>query len=81
MNAYYREAERRGIAIVYDMEVRDLIVRDSRFISAVAVHHGTSREIAAKAVVVAAGGFESNVGWLREAWGVVADNFLVRGTP
>jgi tricarballylate dehydrogenase len=31
--------------------------------------------------VLAAGGFESNVEWLREAWGDAADNFIIRGTP
>jgi tricarballylate dehydrogenase len=31
--------------------------------------------------VVATGGFESNLEWLREAWGEAADNFLIRGTP
>ena len=38
-------------------------------------------EIHAKAVVAAAGGFESNLDWLRTAWGPAADNFLIRGTP
>jgi tricarballylate dehydrogenase len=32
-------------------------------------------------LVAAAGGFESNLEWLREAWGPPADNFIVRGTP
>jgi tricarballylate dehydrogenase len=32
-------------------------------------------------VVVASGGFESNLEWLREAWGEAAENFLIRGTP
>ena len=36
---------------------------------------------ARKAVVLAAGGFESNLEWLREVWGDAADNFIVRGTP
>jgi tricarballylate dehydrogenase len=31
-------------------------------------------------MVAAAGGFESNLDWLREAWGPRADNFVVRGT-
>src|SRR6185369_5431392 len=37
--------------------------------------------VEAKCVVVACGGFESNLAWLREAWGPAADNFIVRGTP
>ena len=31
--------------------------------------------------MAASGGFESNLAWLREAWGPRADNFIVRGTP
>ena len=30
--------------------------------------------------MIASGGFESNLAWLREAWGPPADNFLIRGT-
>jgi tricarballylate dehydrogenase len=42
--------------------------------------------VTAKTCVLAAGGFESNIAWLREAWGQnargewPADNFLIRGT-
>ena len=32
-------------------------------------------------VVIASGGFEANLDWLRDVWGDVADNFIVRGTP
>ena len=35
----------------------------------------------ARSVVLASGGFESNLEWLREAWGPAAENFIVRGTP
>jgi len=42
---------------------------------------GARHRIRAKALVVACGGFESNLEWLREAWGPPADNFIVRGTP
>jgi tricarballylate dehydrogenase len=35
----------------------------------------------AKVVIAASGGFESNLEWLKEAWGSPADNFLIRGTP
>ena len=28
-----------------------------------------------------AGGFESNIEWLKQYWGEAADNFLIRGTP
>src|SRR5437762_1935130 len=42
---------------------------------------GLEREVRAKTFIAAAGGFESNLQWLREAWGEAADNFIVRGTP
>ena len=39
------------------------------------------RSFARKSLVVASGGFESNLEWLEEAWGPAARNFIVRGTP
>ncbi len=42
---------------------------------------GAPQRIGANALVVAAGGFEANLDWLREAWGDAARNFVVRGTP
>jgi tricarballylate dehydrogenase len=81
LNAYYRAAEELGVEIAYDAEVRHLDIRGGRFVSATVVRHGATHEIRAKAVVAAAGGFESNISWLKEAWGDAADNFLIRGTP
>ncbi len=81
VNAYYRKAEELGIEVAYDTEVRDLNLGDGRIASAIVVQDGSTREVRAKTVVAAAGGFESNLDWLKEAWGDVADNFLVRGTP
>ena len=81
VNAYYRAAESIGIQIEYDAEVHELHIRDGRFISAVAGRRGAHHDLRAKTVVAAAGGFESNYAWLKEAWGDVADNFIVRGTP
>ncbi|MBC5767289.1 FAD-dependent tricarballylate dehydrogenase TcuA [Ramlibacter albus] len=82
VNAYYRSAENLGVQVRYDTPVDSLEIRDGRF---VAVHAGKER-IEGKACVLAAGGFESNLEWLREAWGQnergewPADNFLIRGT-
>jgi len=81
LNAYYRSAEALGVEIRYGCEVVDLAIEDGRFTSATVVEEGERREIRAKTVVAAAGGFESNLAWLKEAWGPVADNFLIRGTP
>jgi tricarballylate dehydrogenase len=82
VNAYYRSAERLGVAIRYEAPVDRIEIEDGRFVAA----YVQGERIAAKACVLAAGGFESNREWLREAWGRntrgewPADNFLIRGT-
>src|SRR5258708_4702150 len=81
VNAYYRAAEALGVEVSYDTEVVDLEMQGGRFVSATAMRHGVEHRLRAKAVVAACGGFESNLAWLREAWGPPADNFIVRGTP
>jgi tricarballylate dehydrogenase len=81
VNAYYDTAAKLGVEIVYETEVRRLNMNAGKFISAVAHHGGGANEIAATALVVASGGFEANISWLREYWGAAADNFIVRGTP
>ena len=82
MNALYRSAERLGVEIRYNAEVVGLEIQDGRFRNASILVDGQATEkVAAKAVVVAAGGFQSNLKWLRKAWGPLCDNFLIRGTP
>ncbi len=81
LNAYYRTAEALGVEVSYDSEVCELVIRNGRFVSAIVARDGAEHEIRARAVVAAAGGFESNLDWLKQAWGPVADNFIVRGTP
>lgn len=81
MNSYYATARNLGVAIAYDAEVRDLRIDNGRFSSAVVVSNGDSCEIRAGAVVVASGGFQANIPWLKEYWGEAADNFIIRGTP
>ena len=81
MNAYFAVAERAGIRIVYNAEVVDLDVADGSFKSASVLVEGKPVQIGAKVLVAASGGFESNLEWLKEAWGPAADNFLIRGTP
>jgi tricarballylate dehydrogenase len=82
VNAYYRSAEALGVQIRYDAAVTSLELDGDRFVAA---RIGDER-IEAKACVLAAGGFESNREWLREAWGQnadgewPADNFAIRGT-
>jgi len=82
VNAYYRSAENLGVQIRYNAPVKRLDLHAGRFLAA---YCGDER-IEAKSCVLAAGGFESNREWLRQAWGVnergeyPADNFLIRGT-
>ena len=83
VNAYYRSAEQLGVQIRYDAPVMSLDLQDGRFLAA---RMATGERIEARACVLAAGGFESNREWLRQAWGQnergewPADNFLIRGT-
>ena len=82
INAYYRSAESLGVQIRYNAAVTSLELDRERFYAA---RIGDER-IEAKACVLAAGGFESNREWLRDAWGQntegewPADNFAIRGT-
>ena len=87
MNSYYAAAERMGIDVLYDAEVVSIDVRDGVFRS-VRLQADDRRsvrlqpdQITGKTLVLASGGFESNLSWLRDAWGDAADNFIVRGTP
>jgi len=83
VNAYFRSAEDLGVHIRYETPVVSVEMDGDRF---VAVHTERGERIEAKSCVLAAGGFESNREWLREAWGQnergewPADNFLIRGT-
>jgi tricarballylate dehydrogenase len=81
VNSQYAAAERRGVTVFYDADVFALEIGDGRFRSARASIGGQQTTVLAKAVVLAAGGFESNLEWLKEVWGSAADNFIVRGTP
>ena len=82
LNAYYRSAQQLGVQVRYTAPVDALELRDGSFVAA---RIGNER-IEAKSCVLACGGFESNLAWMREAWGQnergewPADNFLVRGT-
>jgi len=81
INAYFRSAAKLGVQIRYNAPVDAIEMDGSRFVAA---RIGDER-IEARSCVLAAGGFESNRAWLREAWGEVngewpADNFLIRGT-
>ncbi len=83
VNAYYRSAQKLGVTIRYETPVTSIELDGERFVAA---RTASGERIEAKSCVLAAGGFESNREWLREAWGQnergewPADNFLIRGT-
>lgn len=82
VNAYFRSAERLGVQVRYESPVDRIELDGDRFVAAWV----RGERITARSCVLAAGGFESNRDWLREAWGQNArgewpsDKFLIRGT-
>jgi tricarballylate dehydrogenase len=80
LNALYRTAASKHVEIRYDAEVTDLEIQQGRFVSATVMQGGVQSQVRAAALVAASGGFESNLPWLKQAWGEAADNFLIRGT-
>ena len=81
MNAYYRFAEHLGITVQYESEVVDMEIEDGRFVSARVKQKDGTRSINGRSVIVASGGFQANLAWLKKYWGDPADNFIVRGSP
>ncbi len=82
VNAYYRSAGKLGVQVRYDTPVDRIDHRDGVFQAA----WSGSERFTARTCILAAGGFESNLEWMREAWGQnergewPAENFLIRGT-
>jgi tricarballylate dehydrogenase len=81
VNAYYLTAQDLGVTVLYEAQVRHIGI-DARTATHLEVEaEGETHEIRARAVVLASGGFQSDVDWLARAWGEAARNFLIRGTP
>jgi len=81
LNALYDTAEKLGIRVFYNSEAQALDIADGVFRSATVVNRGFAYEVKAEAVVVASGGFQANVDWLKAVWGDAAQRFIIRGTP
>jgi tricarballylate dehydrogenase len=81
LNTYYQTAKRMGIAVRYDALVEDLLVENDKFEAVLLKNENGGEPIRARAVVIAAGGYEANIEWLRRHWGEAAENFIIRGTP
>ena len=81
LNTYYLKAARMGIEIRYNAMVEDLVIEDGRFEAVRLKNDNREHLIRARAVVIAAGGYEANIEWLKRHWGDAADNFIIRGSP
>src|SRR6202790_196682 len=81
INALYATAVKLGVVVGYDSEVVSLGFDDPRGCAADIVHNGSIERVAAKTMVLCAGGHQANLDWLRESFGPSADGFMIRGTP
>jgi len=81
VNAYYARALKTGVRVLYGAEARSIELLEGKFSSLVVRRNGSEHRLRAKAAVMASGGFQADVGWLRQYWGDAAENFLIRGTP
>jgi tricarballylate dehydrogenase len=81
LNAYYATAARIGVDVLYDAEVRALHLDDGLVRTADITWRGFPATVSARCVVVASGGFQANLDWMRQYWGEAVDNFVIRGTP
>lgn len=86
VNALFRAAESLGVEVMYEAEVTDLDIDAGYFTGATVLlkkagEKTGERKVRARTLVAAAGGFESNIEWLKEYWGEAVENFRIRGTP
>jgi tricarballylate dehydrogenase len=81
VNTYYDTAQRLGVEVRYGATVRAFELDGDRATSVVYERFDREHRVSCLAVVVAAGGFEADLAWLREYWDDAADRFTIRGTP
>jgi tricarballylate dehydrogenase len=81
VNAYYHTAEKVGVEVRYEAGVEELNVDGAECRSVLVGSRGAREEVRARAFVMACGGYEANIEWLKRHWGEGADNYAVRGTP
>src|SRR5712664_3952161 len=73
-------AKKAGIEILYGARAVSLIADDSGVHGVVVKHQGKTKELKAKAVVLAAGGFQANTEWRTRYMGPGWELAKVRGT-
>jgi tricarballylate dehydrogenase len=81
VNTYYDAARRSGVEVRYGATVCGFELSGERLDRVVFEANGIEQRVSCGAAVVAAGGFEADVAWLRELWGDAAEQFKIRGTP
>ena len=82
LNTYYQAAARLGIEVRYNARVDELAIEGNWFEGVrLGGGNGTEEFVRGRAAVVAAGGYEANIEWLKRHWGDAAENFIIRGTP
>src|ERR1051326_5272826 len=80
INTYYHCAEDLGVDVAYESTASDLVIDGDRCTGVVAGREANHQAIGCRAVVIASGGFEANLDWLREYWGDAVDGFAIRGS-
>lgn len=80
LKALYATLSRRGIPIVYETPVFDLLQGDAGICGVVVRHDGKRIEVSAGSVILACGGFESNPEMRARYLGAGWDMAKVRGT-
>ncbi len=80
LNSYYRRAQELGVEILYNSVLEDLVVSGDEFQEALISMEGGRVGVRGRAIVIASGGFEANIEWLKRYWGDAAENFIVRGS-
>ncbi len=80
VDALYRATERNGVTVFYETSALGLLADDRGVYGVRARRTGVTRELAAKAVVLACGGFEANAEWRARYLGSNWDLAKVRGT-
>ena len=81
LNTYFLTAKRMGIAVRYNALVEDFVIDSGKFEAVRLKNENGGELVRGRSVVVAAGGYEANIEWLKRNWGPAAENFIVRGTP
>ena len=78
VNTYYHNLEKLGVKVIYDTCV-EAISLEKESVSVRISKDGSTGNVTAGAAVIASGGYEANLEWLREGYGSCIDNSVVRG--